>query len=134
MNKTSVMVEFTLTGDQFNPDLITEKLEIKPNEIYYKGDQVKHRKAVRKETCWSINTGYQESLDVNIQLRDVLEKIWPKKNDLRELQVENNLEIKFCIVIKIEENQTPAIYLDSDIIAFAHEIKAEFDFDLYIYS
>lgn len=83
MNKTSVMVEFTLTGDQFNPDFIAERLEIKPNEIYYKGDQAKHRKAVRKETCWSINTGYQESLDVNIQLRDVIEKIRPKKMILK---------------------------------------------------
>ncbi|MFJ3390822.1 MULTISPECIES: hypothetical protein [unclassified Lysinibacillus] len=36
-----------------------------------------------------------------------------------------------CTGVKIEKGNTPALYLDKDIIKFASSIEAEFDVDLY---
>ncbi|QCT01008.1 hypothetical protein E6C60_0283 [Paenibacillus algicola] len=40
----------------------------------------------------------------------------------------------FMIVINIENNDKPAVYLESDTIHFASEIGASINFDYYIYS
>lgn len=134
MEKTSILVEFKITGDEFDPDTVTKKLQIVPNEYWQKGEQIKNKSIVRSFSCWIIKTGYEESLDVNNQLVKILDKIKDKKNELIELKKQNNFDYKVDIVIQIENNEKPAIYLSSDIIEFANSIKAEFDFDLYIYS
>lgn len=41
---------------------------------------------------------------------------------------------RYVIVINVENNEKPVILLNSSVIDFTHLIKAEFDFDLDIYS
>jgi hypothetical protein len=41
------------------------------------------------------------------------------------------LECKFFIVIKIDKGNSPALYMDKEIIKFASSIEAEFEVDLY---
>lgn len=41
--------------------------------------------------------------------------------------------LAFSLSIRIENNETPAMSLEHDTISFANRIKAEFDFDHYIY-
>ena len=133
MNKTNLMVEFSVIGEHFNPDVFTKELLIEPTEYYLKGDRNK-RNIERKETCWYISTGYVETLYVSDVLTMILEKLNDKKEKLNDLKNRFNLSYKFFIVVKIEDRQVPAIYLDSEVIEFANSIKAEFDFDVYIYS
>lgn len=88
----------------------------------------------RKHTLWSISTEYEESLDINDQLETILSVLAPKTFDLIELRNTLGVEYRFCVVINIENNQKPAMYLDTDTIEFLNKILAEIDFDLYIYS
>lgn len=134
MNNTNVKVEFRILGDDFEPDTITNKLVINPNEYWKIGDTIKNKNFKRKYSCWSISTGYEESLDINEQLKKILLKISDKKDVLKEIRELLTLEYRLDIIINIEGNEKPAIYLDSETIEFANDIKAEFDFDLYINS
>lgn len=120
-------------GDDFPIDDITEKLEVTPTETYKKGDLIPNRSTVhcRKETSWDLGTGYQDSLDVNDQLQQVVGKLQKKTSTINEIKDAYSVECKFFIVIKIEKGVTPALYLDKDIIKFASSIEAEFDVDLY---
>lgn len=135
MNKTNVMVEFTIVGDEFDPHLITEKLKIKPTQYWIKGEQVRGRneKIKRKETSWIISTGYEESLDINEQLEKIVELIKDKKTILKKLEMESNLEYIFGIVVNVENNEKPAMYFNRKFIEFANNINAEFYIDLYVY-
>lgn len=133
MDETNILVEFIIIGEEFPIDKISEQLSIKPTEYYNKGDKVNNRDIRRKETSWSISSGYEVSLDINNQLEKIVSLIKPKTDILKELKEQYQLEYKFCIVIRVEENQAPAIYLERDVIEFANDIKADFDFDLYIY-
>lgn len=133
MDTTTVMTEFSIIGEVFTAEDISSRLEIAPSEFYTKGDKIKNRDIVRKESAWSISTGYEESVDINIQLNKLISVLKNKKNELLELKRSHDLFYKFFIVIKIEQNQTPAIYLDIDTISFVNDIGAELDFDLYIY-
>lgn len=133
MEKSQVMVYFSLFGDNFPIEVVTEKLEIPPTETYIKGDLIQNRSVAhyRKETSWDLGTGYQVSLDVNDQLDQILNKLQGKTSLIKELKENYSIECKFIIVIKIENGNTPALYLNKDIIKFASDIGAEFDVDLY---
>lgn len=130
--KTSIMVDFSILGDDFAPIDITKQLTLIPTEQYQKGDLSK-RNVERVESCWSINTGYVETLYLSEVFTSLIQEISGKKELLIDLKKKLDLTYKFIIVIKMEQNQKPAIFLDSSIIEFANDIKAEIDFDLYIF-
>ncbi|MCT2344555.1 DUF4279 domain-containing protein [Niallia taxi] len=133
MDKTKVKVYFSLFGDAFPLEEITERLEITPTETYKRGDLIPKRSIplYRKETSWDLGTGYQVSLDVNNQLQKIINKLKNKASIITEIKDAYSVECKFFIVVKIEEGNTPGLYLDKEIIKFASSIEAEFDVDLY---
>ena len=140
LNKTQVKVYFSLHGDDFPIDNVTESLGIRPTNSYKKGDvivrkpnpnsvstKVKHR----KETAWELGTDYQESYDVKEQLNQILKPLKNKVSIINQFKTNYKLECDFSIVIIIENGDTPSLHLDIEQIEFANSIKAEFDIDLY---
>ncbi|WP_454192818.1 DUF4279 domain-containing protein [Paenibacillus sp. Marseille-Q7038] len=47
---------------------------------------------------------------------------------------QNKLESKLEVVISIENNEKPAIYLNKETINLLSDLGTEIDIDLYIYS
>lgn len=91
--KTNVNVEFVINGYEFNPNYITDELNLDPSEAWMKGDEVPNRKNVfRRDCCWSIESGYFESFDVSEQIDILLNKIENKKDILIDLKEKFELE------------------------------------------
>lgn len=134
MDKTNVMVEFIMSGDKLDSNGVTEKLKIKPSKSWKKGEDIEGRKIKRIDSCWIINTNYEETYDINEQLFKIVRLLEDKKNILKELKNVYELEYFFEIVINVENNETPAIYFNKEFIEFANDIKSEFEIDMYIYS
>ncbi|SFT02325.1 DUF4279 domain-containing protein [Marininema halotolerans] len=132
MDKTTIMVEFAVMGDEFPPDEVTKALSIKPTSSWLKGEKIADKNITRKETSWAISTGYEESLDMNEQLQKIIVLFENKKADLRRVSKLYELDCKFFVVIKIVENYCPGIYIDCALVDFLREIKAEIDMDLYV--
>ena len=88
----------------------------------------------RLETIWELGTDYEESLDINKQLNLVVNQLEDKGSELKRLKQKYDLVYRFFIVIQIENNEKPVMFLDSSFIHFANLIGAEVEFDLYIYS
>ncbi|MEJ9111927.1 DUF4279 domain-containing protein [Bacillus paramobilis] len=135
------MAYFSATGDIFPLEAITEALSIEPTRTDKKGDVVARRDnpnlvstktLYRKETDWTFSTGYQESYDINNQLHIILKSLEGKTEQLKHLKKKYSLEFLFMIVIQVENNESPAMYLQKEIINFACSIQAEIHFDLYI--
>lgn len=133
MDKTSIKVEFDIYGNEFNPSEITEKLKTQPNITYLKGDVVKSEKNVRKETSWSLETKYIETLDINDVLDQIMVSISDKADILKQIRKTYNVKILFMIVIRIENNEIPAIYFNKKFVEFAGYIGAEIGFDTFIF-
>lgn len=136
------MAYFSITGDIFPVEAITDALNIEPTRTYKKGDIVARRDnpnlvstktLYRKETNWTLSTGYQESYDINNQLYVILNSLEKKTEPLKQLKKKYDLEFLFMVVIQIEDNESPAMYLQKDILDFASSIQAEIHFDLNIY-
>ncbi|PFO67522.1 hypothetical protein COJ86_20915 [Bacillus cereus] len=135
------MAYFSATGDIFPLEAITGTLSIEPTRTYKKGDVVARRdnpnlvftkNLYRKETDWTLSTGYQESYDINNQLHVILKSLEEKTEQLKQLKKKYDLEFLFMVVIQVENNESPAMYLQKEIINFASSIQAEIHFDLYI--
>ncbi|HFK1764734.1 hypothetical protein AT258_08110 [Bacillus wiedmannii] len=135
------MAYFSATGDIFPLEAITDALSIEPTRTYRKGDVVARRdnpnlvftkNLYRKETDWTLSTGYQESYDINNQLHIILKSLEGKTEQLKYLKKKYDLQFLFMVVIQVENNESPAMYLQKEIINFASSIQAEIHFDLYI--
>lgn len=145
LDKTKVMAYFSATGDEFPLEIVTDILAIEPTETYKKGDIIErtnnhnlvstsNKIRRRKGTKWTLSTGYQESYDINNQLNPILKSLEGKTKELKQLKEKYSLDFNFMIVIQVENNEKPAMYLQNNIIDFASLIQAEIHFDLYIFS
>ncbi|WP_028776283.1 DUF4279 domain-containing protein [Shimazuella kribbensis] len=137
------MAYFSAVGDEFPLEVVTNVLGIEPTETFKKGDVIERSNnpnlistkiRCRKETDWTLSTGYQESYDINNQLRIILKLLEWKTEQLKHLKEKYGLAFLFMVVIQVENNESPAMYLQKDIIDFASLIQAEIHFDLYIFS
>lgn len=135
------MAYFNVTGDIFPVEAISDALNIEPTKTYKKGDVVERldnpnlvstKNLYRKRTDWTLSTGYQESYDINDQLHVILKSLEGKTEQLKQLKKKYDLQFLFMVVIQVENNESPAMYLQKEIINFASSIQAEIHFDLYI--
>ena len=90
MEKTQVMVYFSMFADEFPLNAVTKQLGIEPTESYKKGDIIKKisptENYVRSYTCWKLSTGYQESLDVGEQMDMIIDQIGDKSAIINDLK------------------------------------------------
>ncbi|MDK8182627.1 DUF4279 domain-containing protein [Paenibacillus sp. UMB4589-SE434] len=133
MEKTNIKAEFIITGDAFDPNIITRELAIPPTGQYKNGDKVEGRNVIRQECCWFLTVDYEESYDINDQLQKLIKVLENREKKLVDLQNIYSLNFTFSFSIRIENNETPAISIEREVVSFANKIKAEFDFDLYIF-
>lgn len=132
MENTNVLVDFIITGDDYDINEISTLLKIEPNKYWKKGEAIRHTGKNRTYTGWIFSTGYEETLDINTQLKKIEYLFQDKSDILIELKTKYKLEYCVEIVIKINHNEIPAMYLETEMINFASAIGASFDFDTYI--
>ncbi|MFE6799852.1 DUF4279 domain-containing protein [Paenibacillus chitinolyticus] len=137
------MAYFSIFGDSFSVNEVTQLLGIEPTESYNIGDIIVRPENdnvtsstthYRKETAWELSSGYQESYDFNDQLYYLLDRLESKVGELNKINNKYNVSYKFMVVINVENNEKPAMYLERRFISFAYSINADLDFDLYIFS
>ncbi|GAA0332868.1 DUF4279 domain-containing protein [Morganella psychrotolerans] len=134
MNKTTVKAEFSIYGDDFNPDEITELLGISPMEVNLKGTINGTRKRPSTETNWSIYTRKEESYDVKEQTRKIISILNDKVIILNEIKKKYNISFMLSLLIEVENGEKPAIYWTPETNYFLGSIGAESSVDIYIYS
>jgi len=57
-----------------------------------------------------------------------------KISTLKRIQEETKVKYTFGIIIKIVDDEKPGMFLQHWFLDFVHDIGAEIDFDIYIYS
>lgn len=130
---TLVNVELAIFGEKFNPEELTKELNLKPIITYKKGDFIKGNPLfIRQETSWSIETGYEESLNAEEVVKKLISIVELKKNEIIALKSKHNLECKLYIVVNIEDNDVPSLHLDQPTIGFINSIGAEIEVCLYL--
>lgn len=134
LTKTNIMCEFKILGNDFVPEVVSKKLQIVPSKTTVKGEQINKSGKKRDFSSWIYCTEYCETYDINDQLTKIITLLRPKEKHLLELKESYNLDYMIEVVINIESQVTPAIYLEKEVISFCNSLDIMIDFDLYIMS
>ena len=89
---------------------------------------------MRPDTSWNISTGYQESDDINHQLEQIMQHLRGKTEELVEIRDNLGVEMLFMFVVKIENGEVAAMYLEKEFLRFVSAIDARVEFDVYVNS
>lgn len=125
----SIKIAFTLTGDAFDPELVTRVLGIKPTATWRKGEVVPRTTVRLKHDGWRIATEEVETVDLPSQVRRVLEKVMPHAHSVRKVCEELNLSAELNCIVYVDD-EFPVIHFDRDILQSIIALNAEVDVDV----
>ena len=124
---------FRIDGD-FDPDVISARLGIIPNDSWKPGDPKKDG-SLHTISCWTCGRCDEYDVYVENQMRKTISGLLDKIDVLN--QIRNEFDVSFYLEV------VPEIYVDDinpclaptlDVIDFCHATRTEIDIDLYVYS
>jgi hypothetical protein len=129
----NIKVDFRIVDFDFHPDIITQDLEVKPSEIWFKNDFIlpNTQSQVRYKTNgWSVQAEIDDNLDLSTHFSFLIEKLSNIEEKLSNYC--RNFYGEFaCTIYLIDGESVPIMHLTQDIINFTNKIGAEIDFDIY---
>jgi hypothetical protein len=125
------MLLFLIYSEHFQPSAITDLLNILPTSTRIKEIIPIGRTRPAVETIWYIETDYEKSDDINIQLKKIIGLIQGKEDILNRIRSELNIDMLFNVVIRLENDEYPVMRLKSDVLKFIASISADIDFNVY---
>ena len=133
-NKYNTHVYFSLVGESFNPEKITDKLAILPTESWQTGDKGKYKKELTFSS-WKLSTEKgSEYLDIDKLVNEIIHKLKEKIDIINELKHKYQLDSVLQIVLDIDLNpdqSTPFLGHDLETIDFLFKTQTKMDIDIY---
>lgn len=133
-SKLNTHVYFSLVGDKFSPDKISEELSIEPTESWQSGDLGKYKKELTF-SCWKLSTKKgKEYLDIDKLINEIVKQLKDKIDIINELKLRYQLDSVLQIVLDIDTNPdqpTPFIGHDLETINFLSRTQTKTDIDIY---
>lgn len=134
MGTGETCVYFALTGDNFDPQIVTERIGITPTQYWEKGDKGKYKQNLAY-SCWKLSTDQgKEYVLVDSLVDEVIEQLFDKIEIINELKMQFNLDSVLEIVMYIDTNEkqsTPALGHDLRTIEFLYRTQTKTDVDIY---
>lgn len=134
METGNTYVYFALKGDNFDPQMVTEKIGLTPTSAWKKGDKGKHKPTL-DYSCWELSTDKgKEYYMVDGLVDEVIEQLYDKIDIINELKNQFKLNSVLEIVMYIDTNveqPTPALGHDLKTIEFLHRTQTITDVDIY---
>lgn len=131
-NRNSCYTSFKIVGN-FNPDIVSELLGIKPNKSWKIGDL---RPNGTKYDFALLEIGRCDEYDVEVenQMRKTISTLLDKISLLNQIREQNNVEFYLEIVPSIYvDDLNPCLAPSLDVIDFLHATRTQIDIDLYLY-
>ena len=127
-------VYFSLRGNDFNPDSLTELIGVAPTNIIYEGTKLKN--TTRKFSSWELSTDEicSEVIDVYDLSDEIVKQLISKKDQILDEVQKHNLTPCLQVVLWISTNDeisTPAIGFNPDTLKFISDIGGYIDVDTY---
>jgi len=123
---------FRIVGD-FNPDYVSELLNLKPEKSWKIGD-TRSDGTKYDFASWEIGRCNDYEIEVAKQMGKTISLLSDKIDLLNHIREENNvkfyLEIVPCVYPR---EKSPCLAPTLDIIDFCHATRTEIDMDMYVY-
>ena len=124
---------FRIVGD-FDPDVITAKLGIVPNDRWKTGDR-RRNGSLYDFSCWTCGRCDEYDVYVENQMRKTISGLLDKIDVLNQIRNDYDVSFYLEVVPEIYVNDiNPCLAPSLDVIDFCHATRTEIDIDLYIFS
>ena len=127
-------VYFALIGDNFDPQIITDRTGITPTEKWNKGDKGKYTQSL-KYSLWEFSTDKEKGdLIIDRLVEEIINKLFNKIEIINELKNQFNLDsvLRIIMYIDINEDQsTPVLGHNLKTIEFLYRTQTKTDIDIY---
>ncbi len=134
MQTGNTYVYFAFTGDNFDPQVVTDRIGVTPTETWKKGDKGKYKPTLAY-SCWKLSTEEgKEYIMVDSLVEEIIGQLFDKIEIINELKNRFELDSILEIVMYIdtnEEQSTPALGHDLKTIEFLHRTQTKTDVDIY---
>ncbi len=134
MQTGNTYVYFAFTGDNFDPQVVTDRIGVTPTETWKKGDKGKYKPTL-VYSCWKLSTEEgKEYIMVDSLVEEIIGQLFDKIEIINELKNRFELDSILEIVMYIdtnEEQSTPALGHDLKTIEFLHRTQTKTDVDIY---
>ena len=133
-NKIKMHIRFLISSDKddFDTDIITQVLDLKPTKCYKKGELIFPDATVKyKHTGWVLGIKTIESIDASDEISKLLNILMPKEREVRELCFRYSLDIELGCIIYIHE-QTPVLNFSRKMIEQIDRLNASLDIDIML--
>ena len=134
MERGNTYVYFALTGDSFDPQIVTERIGVNPTNKWNKGDKGKYKPNL-DYSSWELSTQKgKEYIMVDSLVDEVIGQLFEKIEIINELKNQFELDSVLRIVMYIdanEEQSTPTLGHDLKTIEFLHRTQTKTDVDIY---
>lgn len=131
MAKTSICIDFSIIGESFDINKVTELMGVPPSSYVFE-KKVISEKGYETQTYWSISSGRVTAGDINICLPQLVSLLMPKKEVIYKINNDFHTTTLFLFEINIGDDGFPAIYLEHPVLDFMHDICAECGFDVIV--
>ena len=148
MNRTRCHSDFTIcsNGDHkhlvgfvanensdFDPEYITSKLGIEPDEIMKMGTPRKGGQSNFPFSKWMACDQTEPRIDAAEQCLSIVRILKEKIPLLLEIKKEFDVTFTISVAPHIHNEETPGIFFDKEIIEFCYLTGTEIGVDLYVY-
>lgn len=123
--------EFALLGERLDPPLVTRRLALTPSRAFRAGDPIVREKGKRRTNGWVLSIGPERSFAVHEQVERLIAQLKPKTAEIVGLREELGVELRIYCIVYVAD-QTPNIWFKPDVVAWASQVGASIDVDLYV--
>ena len=129
--RNSCYTYFRIVGN-FNPDDVSERLNLTPEKAWRIGD-LRCNGTRYDFASWEIGRCAEYDVQVENQMRKTLASLWDKVSLLNQIREENDVHFVLEIVPTIYvDDINPCLAPPLDVIDFCHATRTAIDLDMYI--
>lgn len=125
-----VSVHFDFFGESFDPDVITQRLGIKPTGHFRAGDPMSLGTGRRRRDCWTLMVGDTETLYVDDMLEELRAAFTASPEAVKELCSELDVEAAVTCMVLPQSRQMPAMDFSADFVEWAASLGAGITVDV----
>lgn len=130
---SKIRIYFAIKSDNVIDFTEIENLGLVPSEKHQVGDKGRYNPKL-SFSLWTISTEEYNTWDYDFVMVELMQKLIPVQEKLKEIISNNNYECVLQSVISIdmnERNPTPSIGMDRQVIDFLNSVGAIYDVDIY---
>lgn len=130
--RTVVRSALRIVGDDFDPEQLSELLQVSPGRTWKKGDKIRDTGYTHPFSAWIYETAASESLSLADPAKQLQNVFMSKAGQLHSLKKELDLDLCIDFVVVIEDGTPPSMHLDAEFLDFVVSVGAELDIDTYV--